>query len=113
MCPKTDDETTNDATSDVGSATNDEAIDDGNQINSINAIFRAYDQNGVLPPLIINCKLDEKVSDIIEKYRNKSGDMDPNKIFVFNAKKMNPNLTVEETGIVNNGNIFVVSKKQQ
>ena len=111
MAQYIDDPATNDATS-VGSETNVGPADIGYPIKSINVIFRSYDQNGVLPPVIINCKLDEKAFDIIEKYRNKSGDSEPNKVFIFNAKKINQNLTLEENGIImNNSNIFVVKKK--
>ena len=44
---------------------------------------------------IVECKLDEKASDVIEKYRNKSGDSDPEKRFYFDSKRINPNLTLE------------------
>ena len=49
-----------------------------------------------------------KLSDIIEKYRNKSGDSDPEKRFYFDSKRINPNLTLKENGIMNNSNIFVI-----
>ena len=52
--------------------------------------------------------LDEKVSDIIERYRNKANDFDQTRKFKFNAKMLIPNLTLEETGITNNDHIFVV-----
>ena len=54
---------------------------------------------------------EEKVSDIIEKYRNKANDYDDSKKFIFNAKNLNPNLSVAEAGITNNANIFVVRIK--
>ena len=106
MAQYIDDPATNDATS-VGSETNIGPADIGYPIKSINVIFRSYDQNGVLPPVIINCKLDEKAFDIIEKYRNKSGDSDPEKRFYFDSKRINPNLTLKENGIMNNSVIFV------
>ena len=58
---------------------------------------------------MIQCVLDEKVSEIIERYRNKANDFDQTKKFIFNANMLKPNLTLEETGISNNANIFVVS----
>ena len=61
--------------------------------------------------LKIQCKPDEKVSDIIQRYRDKSGDNEPTKKFIFNAKALNPYLTVAEAGLANNFNIFVVSTK--
>ena len=35
-------------------------------------------------PIIVQCMPDEKVSDIIKRYRIKSGDDDPSKKFIFN-----------------------------
>ena len=51
------------------------------------------------------------VREIIEKYRNKSGDRDPTKKFVFNAKNLSPSLTCAEAGITKKSNIFVVTTK--
>ena len=59
----------------------------------------------------IQCRLDEKVSDLIEKYRSKTGDNDPTKKFIFNAKALNPDLTLEEAKVQNNAYIFVVRTK--
>ena len=58
---------------------------------------------------MIQCQLNERVSDLIQRYRTKSGDRDPSKKFIFNAKNLNQSLTIEEAGITNNGNIFVVT----
>ena len=52
---------------------------------------------------------EEKVSDLIEKYRTKSGDRVSTKKFLFNAKKLNPYLTCSEAGLFNNAPIFVVN----
>ena len=59
----------------------------------------------------VQCNPEEKVSDIIEKYRNKANDYDDSKKFIFNAKNLNPNLSLAEAGITNNANIFVVRIK--
>ena len=107
MAQYLDDAAKNDATSHVDSATNDGPANVGNPIPSIHVIFRPY-QDGIYHYLIIECKLDEKASDIIEKYRNKSGDRDHENIFVFNSKRINQNLTLKENGIMNNSNIFVI-----
>ena len=53
----------------------------------------------------------EKVSELIEKYRMKSGDLDPTKKFIFLAKNLNPSLTCAEAGMVEGSNIFVVATK--
>ena len=76
----------------------------------LNVVFRASGQGAQnIPPLTIQCTRDEKVEDLIERYRSKSGDRDKHKRFIFNAKNLDLNLTVGEAGITNNGNIFVVS----
>ena len=58
---------------------------------------------------MIQCLPNEKVSEMIEKYRARSGDWDPTKTFTFNAKRLAPSLTLAEAGISNNANIFVSS----
>ena len=55
----------------------------------------------------VQCNPEEKVSDIIKKYRNKANDYDDSKKFIFNAKNLNPSLSLVEAGIKNNSNIFV------
>ena len=59
----------------------------------------------------IQCTLDEKVSDLVAKYRAKTGDHDPTKKFIFNAKALNHDLTLAEAGLSNNAYIFVVTTK--
>ena len=67
-------------------------------------IFRVVNS----PPYKLKCTYDDKVSDIIEKYRNKSGDKEK-RLFIFNAKYLNPDLTVVEAGITHNSDIYVIS----
>ena len=75
-----------------------------------NVVFRASGQGGnSRPPLTIQCMPNEKVSELIERYRTKSGDRDPTKKFIYNAKKLNMDLTISDAGITNNANIFVVT----
>ncbi len=64
-----------------------------------------------MAPTRVLCDPDEKVSSIIEKYRMQSGDYDPDKKFIFNAKNLAPSLTFAEVGLSNNANIFVVSTR--
>ena len=63
------------------------------------------------PPIYIECNSKDKVSDIIEKYRNKANDYDDSKKFIFNARNLNPSLSLVEAGIKNNSNIFVCRSK--
>ena len=71
--------------------------------------FRASAATGpTRAPIMVQCMPDEKVSDVIEKYRNYAGDRDLSKKFIFNAQSLKPSLSVAEAGITNNANIFVV-----
>ena len=82
------------------------------QVTEICVIFRESDQTGQASfPVYVQCMTDEKVSKVIEKYRNKSGDYALTKKFIFNGKSLNMNLSVAEAGINNHSNIFVVSSK--
>ena len=52
-----------------------------------------------------------KISELIEKYRAKTDDHDEKKKFIFNAKQLNPSLSVSEAGLAENANIFVVATR--
>ena len=82
------------------------------QGNGISVIFRTSGQNAPQrPPISIQCMPNEKVSTLIERYRNKAGDHDQTKKFIFNAKNLNPELSLSAAGIAHNSNIFVVTTK--
>ncbi len=75
-------------------------------------IFRACGATGQYSaPIMFQCMPDDKVSDVIEKYRNYTGDRDLSKKFIFNAQSLKPSLSVAEAGLVNNANIFVETTK--
>ena len=75
----------------------------------IDIIFRVSGATGQeSAPIMVQCMSDEKVSDVIEKYRNQSNDRDMTKKFIFNAMPLNPNLTVAEAGMEEGSNVFVV-----
>ena len=77
--------------------------------NEITVYFKASGNKGQSNAAIkVKCFKDEKVSNIIEKYRNKANDFVSNKNFIYKAKNINTNLTVEEAGLTNNSYIFVV-----
>ena len=59
-------------------------------------------------PTTIQCNINEKVFDIIEKYRNETGDRDLTEKFVYNAKALHPTITLKQAGMENNSNVFVV-----
>ena len=83
-----------------------------NSSGGINVVFRVSGPGGQgRPPLTIQCMPNEKVKEVIKRYRIKSGDKDETKKFIFNAKNLNLSLTVAEADITNNANIFVVTTK--
>ena len=86
-------------------------LNNPSQQQGITVIFRASGNNPGTPAVNVQCMEEDKVSSVIEKYRTKSGDNDPSKKFVFNAKSLNVTLTCAEAGISNNANIFVVATK--
>ena len=61
-----------------------------------------------VPQFLLKCSRNDKVSSMIEKYRNLSGDRNPNKKFIFKARKLNGSLTLAEVGITNKSNVFVI-----
>ena len=74
----------------------------------INIIFRVGLNSVTNEKLIIlQCYPNDKCSDIIEKFRNKINDYERKSRFIYNAKNLNPNLTVSESGITEGANIFV------
>ena len=79
-----------------------------NDYGGINVHFRI---EGKKDEIVIQCLPDEKVSELIIRYRNKTGDDDMTKKFIFNAKALNESLSVAEAGLANNLNVFVVRTK--
>ena len=58
----------------------------------------------------VQCTMNDKVSEIIEKYRTKSLDREK-KFFIYNAKKLNESLSAAEAGINDRATIFVLDPK--
>jgi len=75
---------------------------------SFTVIFRHTGNDTNKLPIMVNVKENEKISDIIQKYRQKSSNYDINLKFIWNAKNLNHSLTVAEAGLTNKANIFVV-----
>ena len=77
------------------------------RLSQVEVIFyQGIHRNG--PQIKVQCLLNDKVSSMIEKYRNLSGDRNPSKKFIFNARKLNESLTLAEAGITDKSNVFVV-----
>ena len=82
--------------------------DENNSSNKINIVFRRSDDN---PPIRVMCDYTEKISEVIKRYFIKAEiDSKYHKYFkfIYNAKNINMDLTVAESGIANNSNIFVI-----
>ena len=54
---------------------------------------------------------EDNISSIIDKYRKKSGEKDPNIRFIFNAKALNTSLSISEFGISHDANYIRYSDK--
>ena len=66
---------------------------------------RPDEENSITVP----CFTDEKISEVINKYKN----MARIKLkFLYNAKELNPNKTVEESGLMNNSIVQVSPTRQ-
>ena len=64
-----------------------------------------------IPLNIIQCTLSDKVSDIIQKYRNKTLDKETTNIFHYNGKALDLNMTADEAGLYNHAIINVINIK--
>ena len=81
-----------------------------NQLNEnqyIKVIFKFYGEES--QTIIVVCMPNEKISKVIERYRNKSLDRDTTEKFIFNSHVLNPSLTVAEAGMSDNSCVFVVA----
>ena len=78
-----------------------------NQREKINVIFRSGSPDDNRMPYLMECFPDNKLSDIFEEYKKQTKNMDDGK-FIYQARALNPKLTVSEAGLTNNANIFVV-----
>ena len=72
----------------------------------INTIYFVHSDN---VRVHIHISPDEKVSDLIEKYRKVACDYGQSKKFIFSGKNLNLEITVAEAGLFNGAIIFVVN----
>ena len=83
------------------------------QFSNISETFTVFFEDnyrGEKRSFSILTKNDEKISEIIKKYRQKSSNYSKNIDFIFNAKHLNPSLTVSEAGLINGHAIQVICK---
>ena len=78
-----------------------------NDENNLFINFKIYTKEGEYHEFKVKCTKNEKVSDIIERYRNMTGDTDKEIRFIINAINLVLSKTVNESGITNNSTILV------
>ena len=78
-----------------------------NDENNLLINFKIYTKEGEYHEFKVKCTKNEKVSDIIERYRNMTGDTDKEIRFIINAINLVLSKTVNESGITNNSTILV------
>ena len=86
-----------------------------NNINDINVIFRRYGYDWFnTKPVKVLCKPSENINDLIKKFREKIDNYEKDIQFIFNARLICRNIsdTIDNYGITNNANIFVLKLKK-
>ena len=73
-----------------------------------NMIYILFSQDWCGQIVGIYCNIDEKISEIIQKYRDKSNDL-KDREFIYNAKRIEFNKKVSESGLSNFSKIQVSS----
>ena len=95
---------------------NDMNMDYMNNMNMMNS--QKYNKSGVISILFkqefgyfnkisINCNLNEKISEVINRYRKKANDYYQNESFINSGRELCPSLTVHQSGITENSSISV------
>ena len=81
--------------------------------NNINVMFkvRGIGNREDIGQINIQIQADEQVSELIKKYRAKTGDTEIKKKFIFNAKALNPVLSCSEAGLYNNSIVQVLNTR--
>ena len=74
----------------------------------ISTIIDVFFSKGKDKRYFVQCYFNEKIANVIKRYRNMALDYNDTEKFIFNAKALNPSITVAEAGLHNNDNIFVV-----
>ena len=85
-----------------------------NQLLNIQKLEKKFDLQVIFKKnenvIVVACNFNEKMQNVIERYRNKSNDRDMEEIFIYDAKKINPSKTVAETKLNNLSYIYVSIK---
>ena len=83
-------------------------LDQLNQNESIHITFLIYSNNRQ-DKIHIICNKKEKISLVIQKYRDKCNDYSKYRKFIYNSRVLNPSLTVEEADLKENSCIAVIA----
>ena len=59
--------------------------------------------------LIIFCRPNDKISNLLEKYNNFAFNVEPQTKFIYNGEILSPNLTINEAGITDESYIYVAT----
>ena len=84
------------------------------QMDDNNYILVLFKIRGVIEIdnlIAVQTELFETVDSLIEEYRNKTGDYEPSKKFIFNARELKLNQTCAEAGLCNNSIIQVIDTR--
>ena len=79
-----------------------------NQYINVDFIMGAEENNG---KIMIQCSMDDKIQDLIDRFKTKSQEDVSKKKFVFNARALIPTKTVRESELVDGAKIFVLETK--
>ena len=79
-----------------------------NQYINVDFIMGAEEENG---KIMIQCSMDDKIQDLIDRFKTKSQEDVSKKKFVFNARALIPTKTVRESELVDGAKIFVLKTK--
>ena len=83
-------------------------IINSNDVEQINILFK-YQNYAEIRRINIQCILDEKISNLIKRFRIKIDDFDSLLVFVFNGHKLDSNLTIAQARLRDRSVISVLN----
>ena len=79
-----------------------------NENKNLSVIFRFSGESSHLGSILIQCQSNDKMKKVVNKFLSKANCREENYKFIYNEKSLVMNLTVEENGIEDRANIFVM-----
>ena len=80
-----------------------------NQFINVDFVMGTNGENG---SLTIQCKIDDQIQDLIDKFKMKTQEDASTKKFVFNTSELDPRSTAKESGLFDGAKIFVIDGQQ-